>query len=105
MNIKTDIEKDELLYKIKISLRLTDSSYDTLLETLLSNAYSYAHLYTGREEIPSNILIEAVAEDFSKHLGQGLSKRSFSGSSEEYRDGYSRKITAMLSKLRKLKSV
>lgn len=101
MEIKSNRTSEELLSSVKILLSIKGGERDTLLSTLLEDAYSIAVSVTGREEIPSTLLTRMVCEDYSK--ADGVAKIARAGMSEEYLNGYSNTVLAYLRSLRKIK--
>ncbi|MBQ7411691.1 MAG: hypothetical protein IJW10_02145 [Clostridia bacterium] len=101
MEIKSNRTSEELLSSVKILLSINGGEKDTLLSTLLEDAYSIAVSVTGREEIPSTLLTRMVCEDYSRT--DGIAKIARAGMSEEYLNGYSNTVLAYLRSLRKIK--
>lgn len=103
MQIKSDRPDGDILSQIKLLLLITDEERDDSLLALLDSAYAFAVRYTGSEIIPSAILLRMVCEDYSRT--QGVTKRSCASMSEEYIDGYSKSVIALLNGARRLKSL
>ena len=103
MEIISDRTKSEIISLTKILLSVTDGERDALLEALLENAYAFALGFTGCEKIPSNLLMKMVCEDFAR--GNGVTKKSRAGMSEEYIDGYGKTTVAYLKSIRKIKAL
>jgi hypothetical protein len=103
MEIKSDKTKSDIISVVKVLLSVTDGERDSLFEALLENAYAFAKDFTRAEEIPSPLLARMVCEDFAR--GNGVSKVSRGGMSEEYLDGYSVPVISFLRGLRRLRAI
>jgi len=87
----------------QLGLAADDSGMDSLIGTLLEQTESYVRAYCRLrmdEEIPDFLLSQMVAEDYGRLAGAGLSSRTVSGASEQYRGDYSAGVLAVLRSLR-----
>ena len=87
----------------RLGLAADDSGMDSLIGKLIQDAEEYVRAYCRLrmdEEIPDFLLAQMVTEDYGRIDGAGLSVRSLSGASENYRGEYSADVTAILRGMR-----
>lgn len=97
-----------MLEKIKLLLSKSDDSIDELLFTLISWCKDDATTYCNLDEYDSkldNIVIQMVIERYNMIGSEGTKNQSSSGVRQSYHSFYSGKVTQMLNKHRKVKTV
>ena len=97
-----------MLERIKLLLNIADDEQDELLSTLIVLCQEEAYLYCNLEEYDSKldiIVIQMVIERFNRIGSEGLESQRHSGVSSSYTEFYSQKVTKMLNKHRKVKTV
>lgn len=90
--------------KLLLDIPQEETERDFILLELLDYAEKYALLYCRRTEadvVLSSVIVRMAAEDYGALGAEGISRRTFSGLSEEYRPSYSAGITAALRARRK----
>lgn len=97
-----------MLEKIKLLLNKQDDEEDELLYTLISWCKDDAYTYCNLKEYDSkldNIVIQMVIEKYNGIGSEGTKNQSSSGVRQSYYSFYSNKVTTMLNKYRKVKTV
>lgn len=94
--------------KLLLGIDKADATYDDLIQLLIFNAKQYVEDYCGFNEDEldydlEHLIDQMVVEDFNKVGNQGLESSSFSGVSENYRNGYSDHIMKRLKRHRRLR--
>lgn len=90
--------------KLLLDIPQEESDRDFILLELLELAEKYALAYCRLDEADdflASVIVRMAAEDYGALGGEGLSRRSFSGLTEDYRPAYSGNITAALRARRK----
>lgn len=64
-------------------------------------ARSYCRLPPD-EPVPAPLIVRMTAEDYARVCGAGLERRSVSGATDVFRDGYGRDVMRLLRSLRRL---
>lgn len=95
------------LDKMKIMLGINDTEKDALLTMIIDTAKDYIESYcnTVYDASYDNIVVQMALEDYSKIGSQGLSSQSAGGASESYLSDYSTKITKLLNKYKKIRTI
>lgn len=96
----------ERIAKLKLLLDIpqAEEDRDFVLLELLAYAEKYALAYcrlTEADELLSDIIVRMAAEDYGALGGEGITKRTFSGLTEDYRGAYSAPIVSALRSRRK----
>lgn len=98
-----------MLDKIKLLLNRVDSdSLDELLQTLISLCKEEAYIYCNLEDYDERldyIVIQMVIERYNRIGSEGASSQSYSGVSTTYDGFYSDKVTKMLNKHRRIRTL
>lgn len=97
-----------MLDRIKLLLNRTDDSEDELLQTLIALCKEEAYTYCNLGEYGSildYIVIQMVIERYNRIGSEGATSQSYSGVSTNYDSFYSDKVTKMLNKHRRLRTV
>ncbi len=95
-----------LLTKVKTYLGIADTSKDAVLQLLIDDAAAYAVNYCDLSVYDSQLdsaVFRMVLQDYTRLGSQGIAAQSYSGASEQYLNGYSEDIHALLRKYRKVK--
>lgn len=97
-----------MLDRIKLLLNRTDDSEDELLQTLIAlckeEAYTYCNLGLY-DSILDYIVVQMVIERYNRIGSEGATTQSTSGVSTSYDSFYSDKVTKMLNKHRRLRTI
>lgn len=102
----TDLTKLKLLLEIPPERTEEDSLLTVLLLEADAYARSYCRLGDGEDSgILRDTVCRMAAEDYGRRGSDGVEKRTYSGVSETYGSGYSKRVTAMLHRLRRLETV
>lgn len=98
-----------MLNKIKLLLnRADDDSLDELLQTLIALCKEEAYIYCNLEDYDEKldyIVIQMVIERYNRMGSEGTTSQSSSGITNQFDSFYSDKVTRMLNKNRKLRTV
>lgn len=90
------------LEKLQVLTGRTDK--DALLTVLLEQAQEEFKQICNREDVPANaenVVNSMVVEKYNRFGTEGLAAQSFSGTSENFVDGYTAHILTALSRFRK----
>ena len=98
-----------MLDNIKLLLnKADDDSVDELLSTLISLCKNEAYIYCNLPEYDSKldfVVTQMVIEKYNRIGSEGTTSQKSSGASANYEEFYSKRITRMLNKFRKVKTV
>lgn len=90
--------------KLLLDIPQKEEDRDMILLELLAQAEKYALAYcrlSEADEFLSSIIVRMAAEDYGALGGEGITKRSLSGLTEDYRGAYSAPLISALRSRRK----
>lgn len=81
---------------LKTLLQISDTSQDTLLDTLLDQCEEEFLLRTHQVVADGPVVIEMAVERFNRLGNEGISQMNYSGISESYFSDYSDKVQKLI---------
>ena len=81
---------------LKTLLQISDTSQDTLLETLLDQCEAEYYLRTHQVVADGPVIIEMAVERYNTLGNEGISHMNYSGITETYFSDYSEKVLKLI---------
>lgn len=95
-----------ILEKVKLNLDITDTSQDTLLDSMIEDAQDYVVVFCGFSDISdipaalNSTIAKMVVIDYNKRGSEGLNSESYAGASYGYQAEYPAEIKNALYRFR-----